>query len=209
MNDVNGLPLRYRFVPPTDTGATPLLMLHGTGGDEHDLLPLGHALSPGAALLSPRGAVDENGAARFFRRLREGVFDEEDLGRRAAELVRFVEGARALHGLAAPVAVGFSNGANIAAALLLLHPGVLRAAVLIRAMPPLRQPPGLRIPGTPVLALSGLADPIAPPVTAARLVSELSDAGAVVTAVALPAGHGLTDMDVAKASTWLTEETLR
>ena len=107
----------HRFEPATEPGRPPLLLLHGTGGDESDLLPLGRMIAPGAALLAPRGQVLENGAPRFFRRLREGVFDEADVVRRAHALADFVTEARAAYGLAAPVALGFSNGANIAAAL--------------------------------------------------------------------------------------------
>ncbi|RZK95567.1 MAG: alpha/beta hydrolase, partial [Methylobacterium sp.] len=156
------LGLTHRFVPATAPGLPPLLLLHGTGGDETDLLPLGRTLLPGAALLSPRGAVLENGMPRFFRRLAEGVFDEADLRRRAADLAGFIAEARTAYGLAAPVAVGFSNGANIAAALLLLHPGVLAGAVLLRPMVPLRETPPVDLAGRPVLMLSGAADPIVP-----------------------------------------------
>jgi predicted esterase len=118
----------HRFEPARDAGSAPLLLLHGTGGDENDLLGLGKMISPGAALLSPRGRVLEHGMPRFFRRLAEGVFDEDDVRRRARELGDFVGEARQRYGIAAPVAVGFSNGANIAAALLLLQPGVLAGA---------------------------------------------------------------------------------
>ena len=146
----------HRFQPGSVTGAAPLLLLHGTGGDENDLLPLGAALSPGAALLSPRGQVLEHGMPRFFRRLAEGVFDEDDVRRRAAELAAFVTETGQRYGLAAPIAVGFSNGANIAAALLLTHPGVLSGAVLLRAMVPLSEPPAVDLQGTPVLILYGV-----------------------------------------------------
>src|ERR1700742_1919045 len=112
----------HRFVPATLPHRPPLLLLHGTGGNEDDLVPLGRAVAPGSALLSPRGPVLENGMPRFFRRLAEGVFDEADVRRRAQDLADFVAAARVAYGLAAPVALGFSNGANIAAATLLLHP---------------------------------------------------------------------------------------
>ena len=105
---------RHRFVPATAAGKPPILLLHGTGGDENDLLPLGQTIAPGAALLSPRGKVLEGGMPRFFRRLAEGVFDEHDVRRRANELADFVLEARDAYGLDAPIAVGFSNGANIA-----------------------------------------------------------------------------------------------
>src|SRR3954462_12783835 len=172
------LSFTHRFEPGADPDAPPLLLLHGTGGDEGDLLPLGRALSPGSALLSPRGKVLENGMPRFFRRLAEGVLDEDDLRRRADELAGFVAEARQAYGLAAPVAVGFSNGANIAAAVLLLRPGALAAAALLRGLvpgrappppPPLRPPvvpppppPAADLAGRPVLILSGAADPIVP-----------------------------------------------
>jgi phospholipase/carboxylesterase len=197
------LPLRHRFVPATDPAHRPLLLLHGTGGDEDDLLPLGRAVAPGAALLSPRGAVEENGMPRFFRRLAEGVFDEADLRRRTAELAQFVHAACTRYEVPAPVAVGFSNGANIAAALLLLHPGVLVGAVLLRAMAPFREAPSAMLPGTPVLLLSGVADPIVPADNAARLAAQLDAAGAEVTHQVLPAGHGLSAADVTATSAWL------
>ncbi|NGX98370.1 MAG: alpha/beta hydrolase, partial [Candidatus Afipia apatlaquensis] len=121
----------HRFEPGDRLEAPPLLLLHGTGGDENDLLPLGKTISPGSALLSPRGKVLEHGMPRFFRRLAEGVFDEDDVRRRADELADFVEAARARYGIAAPVALGYSNGANIAAAMLLLRPDVLAGAILL------------------------------------------------------------------------------
>ncbi len=209
MSDLIDLPLRHRFVPTTATGAVPLLLLHGTGGSEDDLLPLGRALSPGAALLSPRGAVSEHGMPRFFRRLAEGVFDEEDLRRRTDDLARFVAEARAAYGLAAPVAVGFSNGANIAAALLLLHPGVLAGAVLLRAMVPFTTPPETVGPATPVLLLSGAADPIVRLDNSARLEADLAQAGARVTRRVMPGGHELTQADLSAAADWLQTEHMR
>ena len=205
MSITTELALRHRFVPGTDPASPPLLLLHGTGGNEDDLLPLGRAVSPGSALLSPRGTVLEHGMPRFFRRLAEGVFDKDDLRRRTAELAGFVAEARAEYGLAAPVAIGFSNGANIAAALLMLHPDVLGGAVLLRAMVPFASPPGLAIPRTPVLLLSGLADLIARPDNAARLAAQLRAAGAAVTHTSLPAAHGLSNTDVEVTSTWLKE----
>lgn len=198
------LSFQHRFEPATDAESVPLLLLHGTGGDEDDLLPLGRALSPGAALLSPRGQVLEGGAPRFFRRLAEGVFDEDDVVRRAGDLAHFVTAARAEYGIAAPLAVGFSNGANIAAALMLLHPGVLAGAVLLRAMVPLSTPPAGRLQGEPVLILSGRMDPIVPADNAARLAAMLNQAGAAVTHEVLPAGHGLSQADLVRARTWLT-----
>jgi phospholipase/carboxylesterase len=195
----------HRFEPGTDPERAPILLLHGTGGDETDLLPLGRHLAPGAALLSPRGRVLENGMPRFFRRFAEGRFDEEDVRSRAEELAGFVEAAREHYGLGAPVALGFSNGANIAAALLLLRPDVLAGALLLRPMTPLSDPPVRPIPGTPVLLASGSGDPIAPAANAARLAAALRQRGAVVRHEVLAAGHGLTPADGVLARGWLDE----
>ena len=197
----------HRFEPGQSPDAPPLLLLHGTGGDEADLLPLGRAVAPGSALLSPRGKVLEGGMPRFFRRLREGVFDEEDVRARAHELADFVAEARAAHGLPAPVALGFSNGANIAAAMLLLRPEALAGAVLLRAMVPLGDPPAAALRGKPVLLLSGQMDPIVPADNAARLAGMLRDAGATVQHRIMPTGHGLSQDDVAAAGTWVREVT--
>jgi phospholipase/carboxylesterase len=196
-------PFVYRFEPAGNAGAPPLLLLHGTGGDENDLLGLGRMISPGSALLSPRGRVLEHGMPRFFRRLAEGVFDEEDVRRRALELGDFVADARQRYGVAAPVAVGFSNGANIAAALLLLKPDALAGAILLRAMVPLSDPPKAALDGKPVLLLSGQADPIVPASNSARLAALLSQAGASVTHKVLPAGHQLSQADVTLARDWI------
>lgn len=193
----------HRFEPASSAGSPPLLLLHGTGGDENDLLGLGKMISPGSALLSPRGRVLEHGMPRFFRRLAEGVFDEEDVRRRALELGDFVADARQRYGVGAPVAVGFSNGANIAAALLLLKPDVLAGAILLRAMVPLSEPPKAELSGKPVLLLSGQADPIVPASNAAKLAALLSGAGASVTHEVLPAGHQLSPADVALAHGWI------
>lgn len=193
----------HRFQPAHDSGSPPLLLLHGTGGDENDLLGLGRMISPGSALLSPRGRVLEHGMPRFFRRLAEGVFDEDDVRRRALELGEFVAEAQKRYGIAAPVAVGFSNGANIAAALLLLKPDILSGAVLLRAMVPLSDPPKAELGGKSVLLLSGQADPIVPASNSARLAALLSEAGAHVDHKVLPAGHQLSQADVTLARNWI------
>ena len=193
----------HRFEPAATAGSPPLLLLHGTGGDENDLLGLGRMISPTSALLSPRGRVLEHGMPRFFRRLAEGVFDEEDVRRRAQELGEFVVEARKQYGIAAPVAVGFSNGANIAAALLLLKPDVLAGAILLRAMVPLSAPPTAELSGKPVLLLSGQADPIVPASNSTKLASLLAHAGATVTHRVLPAGHQLSQADLTLARDWI------
>ena len=193
----------HRFEPATAADRAPLLLLHGTGGDESDLLPLGRAVAPGSALLSPRGPVLENGMPRFFRRLAEGVFDEDSVRRRAADLAAFVAQARAAYDLPAPVALGFSNGANTAAAVLLLHPGVLAGAVLLRPMMPLAHPPDAALDGLPVLMLSGAQDPIVPEANARALAEVFRKAGARVEHTVLPTGHGLSQGDVTAAQAWI------
>jgi phospholipase/carboxylesterase len=197
------LAFTHRFVPGTDPASPPLLLLHGTGGDENDLLPLGRAVAPGSALLSPRGKVLENGMPRFFRRLAEGVFDEADVIARANELAAFVAQARDAYGLAAPVALGFSNGANIAAALLLLRPDALAGAALLRAMVPLSAPPAADLSGRRILILSGALDPIVPAENATRLAGLFERSGATVEHRTLPTGHGLSQADVAITQEWL------
>ncbi|WP_332685175.1 alpha/beta hydrolase [Bosea sp. (in: a-proteobacteria)] len=194
----------HRFEPAATPGLPPLLLLHGTGGDENDLLPLGRTVLPGAALLSPRGQVLEAGMPRFFRRLAEGVFDEADLTRRTHELADFIAAAREQYGLPAPLALGFSNGANIAAALLLLRPEALSGAVLLRAMAPFAEPPAAALAGKPVLLVSGSLDPIVPEESVGRLAATLEKAGAAVTHRGLPTGHGLSQADIGVVREWLS-----
>ena len=192
----------HHFEPGTSTAA-PFLLLHGTGGDENDLLSLGKALAPDRALLSPRGKVLENGMPRFFRRLAEGVFDEQDGIKRAHELADFIVEAGQAYKLEKPVAVGFSNGANIAAAMLLLRPEALGGAILLRAMVPLAKPPKAELAQTPVLIVSGASDPIIPASNAKLLATMLTNARADVTHETLPTGHNLTQNDLTLATKWL------
>ncbi len=198
-----GLNFVHRFVPADDARRTPLLLLHGTGGNEDDLIPLGARLAPGAALLSPRGQVLENGMPRFFRRLAEGVFDITDLKSRTHALAGFLAAARETYGLPAPIAVGFSNGANIAAAMLLLRPEALAGAVLMRAMTPFEPDalPDLR--GKPILLLAGAMDPLVTPANRQALAELFAKAGADLTDHVLPAGHNLSAQDLAIATEWL------
>jgi phospholipase/carboxylesterase len=202
---MSALSFVHRFEPGARPAARPLLILHGTGGNESDLLPLGKMISPGAPLLSPRGKVLEHGMPRFFRRLAEGVFDEDDVRVRAHELADFVEAARQEYALPPPVALGYSNGANIAAAVLLLRPVVLAGGILLRAMVPLQSAGAATgaLAGKPVLIVSGARDPIAPPANAARLKATLEQAGAQVDHRILPGGHELSRDDVELARTQL------
>jgi len=196
----------HRYVPATDPASRlALLLLHGTGGNESDLLPLGNMLAPGAAHLSPRGKVLERCMPRFFRRIAEGVFDLDDLRLRTAELADFIAAARATYDLAdrSLVAVGFSNGANIAASLLLLKPGILNGAVLFRPMVPLEPSPLPDLTDTRVLIAAGEHDSIAPPKESQRLAALLTRAGADVQLHWSPAAHGLVEGDVSAARAWL------
>ncbi len=174
-----------------DPPGPPLLLLHGTGGDEHDLLPLRDHLSPGAAVLSVRGTVLENGMPRFFRRLREGVFDEDDLRHQAGALADFVVDAGGFYGIedGSLVAVGFSNGANIASAMLLQRPEVLAGAVLLAAMVPYAEPPDIDLAGKQVIISNGERDGMIPPAMTEELAQQFRDRGAQVTVLPHPGGH--------------------
>jgi predicted esterase len=196
----------HRFIPAKASDAPlTLLLLHGTGGDETDLLGVGRQLAPAATLLSPRGKVLENGMPRFFRRLAEGVFDLEDLRARTHELADFVETATLRYRLASDriFAVGFSNGANIAASMLLLRPQVLAGAVLFRAMVPLVPESMPQFHGRPILLAAGRLDSIVSPDETERLRRLLVQAGADVTLHWEQVGHGLTPADIETARAWL------
>ncbi len=206
MTALESLGFIHRFIPAPATDPSPtLLLLHGTGGDETDLLSVGRELAPAAALLSPRGKVLENGMPRYFRRLAEGVFDLEDLRARTHELADFVEAAARTYHLAPDriFAVGFSNGANIAASLLLLRPQVLAGAVLFRAMVPLLPEDMPDLKGRPVFLATGRLDPIVTSDETERLRRLLVQAGADVTLHWEPAGHRLTLRDIEAARAWL------
>ena len=205
----DALGYEHVFEPATATGLPTLLLLHGTGGDEHDLLPLGRELLPGAALLSPRGNVLERGAPRFFRRFAEGVFDTDDVARRARSLAAFVRDAAARHGFDARnvFAAGFSNGANIAGAVMLLEPGTLRGGVLLRAQmvandAQLSADPRL-LAGTSAFLAAGRTDAIVSPAETERLARALRDRGADVTLRWDEAGHTITRGDVDAAAAWV------
>ena len=193
----------HEFVPGSSERT--LLLLHGTGANERDLIPLGRELDPKASLLSPRGKVLENGMPRFFRRLAEGVFDLEDLKKRTNELADFVAAAGQRYGFAADnvVAVGYSNGANIAASMLLLRPEILHAAILFRAMVPLVPDNISDLASRRVWIGAGDQDPIVPASETKRLAELLRRAGADVTIRFAKAGHGLTNDDLEAARHWL------
>jgi predicted esterase len=184
-----------------------LLLLHGTGGDENDLVPLGRQLAPGAAILSPRGKVLENGVSRrFFRRLAVGDLDIPDLLERTDELADFVTGSAARYGFdpAGVTAIGFSNGANIAVSLLFRHPGLLAGAALLRPMLPYEPEPGLNLDGTRIFIAAGGRDPLVPAAQSNELAARAERAGAEVTVELNPAaGHNLEQSDLQALATWL------
>ena len=195
----------HRYLPGADESGPTLLLLHGTGGNEEDLIPLGQELLAGAAILSPRGKVSEYGAPRFFRRLAEGVFDHEDLLFRTHELAAFVEAAADEYGFdpSRIVAVGYSNGANVAASTILLHPRLLRAAVLFRAMVPFEPEAPPDLSGMPVFVAAGRMDRMIAPDNTQRLVDILTEAGADVDLRWRNVGHPLTYEEVGEAKEWI------
>lgn len=197
----------HHWEPAAEQGQPTLLLLHGTGGDEHDLIPLARLIAPASALLSVRGNVLEQGMPRFFRRLREGVFDLEDLARRTVELADFVAAASLKYGFSSDdlLALGFSNGANIAASLLLRRPQTLAGGILIRAMVPFEPQTPAQLRGKRVLLSQGRTDPLIPAASAERLAELLRTGGAEVELAWQPGGHALSQGDVAAARGWLSK----
>jgi predicted esterase len=190
---------------PREGATRTLLLLHGTGGNETDLLSLGEMLDPSANLLSPRGQVLEHGMPRFFRRLAEGVFDLEDLRVRTDALAAFIAAASTTYGFAidALVAVGFSNGANIAASVMLQRPTALRAGIFLRAMVPSEPTAVPDLASHRALLLSSTTDPIVSVAHPERLAALLRQGGAEVTLEWVPGGHQLTRADLTNAQQWL------
>ena len=194
----------HNYIPATDRTRAPLLLLHGVGGDENALLPFGEKLAPGAAILSPRGKQKEKGAPLFFRRHSETEFDLDDLAFRTRELADFIARGRKVYGLGKPIAFGFSNGANIAASLLLTIPDVLTGAVLLRGTVPLEPETLPDLAGFPILMLSGENDSIVKPDRRDRLAEMLRATGADLTYEVFPTGHDLSPRDIETLKAWLT-----
>jgi predicted esterase len=196
----------HRFVPADKSAAgDTLVVLHGTGGDENDLIGVGQTVAPGAAILSPRGNVLENGAPRFFRRLAEGVFDPKEIRSRALELARFIRAAAVTYRLdpARIFSLGYSNGANIASTVMLLEPGILRASILLRPMLVYEPAEQSDLTGSAVFISAGRMDPIVPMENVERLVALLESAHLDVTLKWQLAGHGLVPSEVREATEWL------
>lgn len=201
----------WRYVVEQAGDGPVLLMLHGTGGDERDMLGLGRTLAAGATLVAPRGPVSEGGMARFFSRTAADPFTFPDFDERIDDLAEFVRRAVAAHGFGRrPLyAVGYSNGANAAVGLMLRHPGLIAGGVLLRPMLPAPAPAGLDLTGTRVLVAAGETDAMIPPSRVRDLVAALREAGADVEERWEPTGHGLTQDDLDAAERWLAGAALK
>ncbi len=196
----------HRFAPAEDSSSgETLVVLHGTGGDENDLISIGQAIAPGAAIVSPRGNVLENGAPRFFKRLAEGVFDPKEVRSRAEELARFIRGAVVTYRLdpTRVFALGYSNGANIASTVMLVEPGILQGAVLFRPMLVYEPSEKSDLAGSAVFISAGRMDPIVPAASVERLAELFEAAHAEVTLKWQLAGHNLVPSEVREAAEWL------
>lgn len=203
--------MQHIFKQGTDQDAPILLLLHGTGGTERDLLPIAEMISPQASVLGVRGNVSENGMPRFFRRLAEGVFDEEDLIFRTKELNDFIDEMAEKYQFNRKnvLAIGYSNGANIAASLIYHHDQALNGAILLHAMVPRR---GVQIPdltNTSVFIGAGTNDPLIPPAETKELADELRNANADVTEHWENAGHQITRDEIVKAKEWYEEKYVK
>jgi predicted esterase len=202
----------HRFVPAEDSGSgETLIVLHGTGGDENDLIGIGKAVAPGAAILSPRGNVLENGAPRFFRRLAEGVFDPKEVRSRAEELARFIRAAVITYQLdpARVFALGYSNGANVASTVMFVEPGILQRAILFRPMLVYQPTEKTDLSGSAVFISAGRMDPIVPTASVERLVELFEAARAEVTLKWQLVGHNLVPSEVGEAADWLALQRTR
>jgi phospholipase/carboxylesterase len=202
----------HRFLPADDSanGET-LVVLHGTGGDENDLIGIGQAIAPGAAILSPRGNVLENGAPRFFRRLAEGVFDPKEVRSRAEELARFIRAAVITYRLdpTRVFALGYSNGANVASTVMFVEPGILQGAILFRPMLVYEPTEKKDLSGSAVFISAGRMDPIVPTASVERLVKLFELAHAEVTLKWQLVGHNLVPSEVSEAANWLALQRTR
>ncbi len=202
----------HRFEPAGEaaSGET-LIALHGTGGNENELIGIGQAIAPGAAILSPRGNVSENGAPRFFKRLAEGVFDPKEVRSRAEELARFIRAATAKYGLDVTrvYALGYSNGANIASTVMFIEPGLLQGAILFRPMLVFEPEERSDLSGSSVFISAGRMDPIVPVSSVERLVELFEASRAEVTLKWQPAGHRLAPGEVREAASWLALQRTR
>ena len=202
----------HRLVPAEDSASgETLIVLHGTGGDENDLIGIGQTLAPGAAILSPRGNVLENGASRFFRRLAEGVFDPKEVRSRAEELARFIRAAIIKYGLDSTriYALGYSNGANVASTVMFIEPRLLQGAILFRPMVVFEPEEKNDLSGTSVFISAGRVDPIVPVSSVEGLVELFESRHAEVTHKWQLTGHNLVPSEVREAADWLALQRAR
>jgi phospholipase/carboxylesterase len=198
----------HLFIPGTEPIRPPLVLLHGFGGDEHELVPLAAGVAPGSPTLGIRGAVPFDGGCAYFRRFEDRTIDEVDIATRASSLADFIEAASARYGLTtAPIATGFSNGAIMAAALLLLRPGLLASAIIFRPLSPFRNAQSASLDGSPVLIIDGEKDGRRLPLDGARLAQRLTRTGGMVSHHVLPVGHSITAMDRDIAKEWYHQQT--
>jgi phospholipase/carboxylesterase len=196
----------HRFLHSVDAASRDtLVVLHGTGGDENDLISLGQTIAPGAAILSPRGNVLENGAPRFFKRLAEGVFDPQEVRSRAEELARFIQSATTRYALDPEriFALGYSNGANAASSVMFIEPGLIKGAILLRPMLVYEPERPTDLSGSSVLISAGRMDPIVPSRSVERLAELFQSARAKVTLKWQMVGHNLVPSEVNEAAAWL------
>ena len=195
----------HRFIPGEDSSET-LLVLHGTGGNENDLIGIGQAIAPGAAILSPRGNVLENGAPRFFRRIAEGVFDPKEVRSRGEELARFIRTAVVTYGLdpSRVFALGYSNGANIASTVMLIEPGTIQGSILLRPMVVYEPPEKNDLSGSSVFISAGRMDPIVPTESVEQLAEMFRSANADVSLRWQLTGHSLVPSEVREAAEWFS-----
>ena len=209
MNDDLGF--IHRFVPGEDPSVETLLVLHGTGGDENDLIGIGQAIAPGAAILSPRGNVLENGAPRFFKRLAEGVFDPKEVRSRGEELARFIRAAAVTYRLdpSRIFALGYSNGANIASTVMLIEPGTIQGSILLRPMVVYEPPEKNDLSGSSVFISAGRMDPIVPTASVEQLAQLFRLANADVTLKWQLAAHSLVPNEVREAAEWFALQRAR
>ncbi|HEX6628414.1 MAG TPA: alpha/beta hydrolase [Gemmatimonadaceae bacterium] len=207
----NDLGFIHRFVPAEDQSAGTLLVLHGTGGNENDLVGIGQAIAPGAAILSPRGNVLENGAPRFFRRIAEGVFDPKEVRSRGEDLARFIRAAVVTYRLdpSRIFALGYSNGANIASTVMLIEPGTIQGSILLRPMLVYEPSEKKDLSGSSVFISAGRMDPIVPTTSVEQLAEMFQSANAEVTFKWQLAGHSLVPSEVREASEWFALQRAR
>ncbi len=202
----------HRFVSAGDSASgETLIVLHGTGGNENDLVGIGQTVAPGAAILSPRGNVLENGAPRFFKRLAEGVFDPKEVRSRAEELTRFIRTAIAKYELDASriYVLGYSNGANIASTVMFIEPRLLKGAVLFRPMLVYEPEERGDLSGTSVFISAGRMDPIVPVKSVERLAELFESSHAEVALKWQQTGHNLVPSEVREAADWLALQRTR